>query len=87
MTERCETCGADVAVGSWPWCPHGTPSLVVESDSIPGGMLVENLGPEPRRFYSRTEWQDAMREKGVINAVQHVGVPGTDKSPHTTRWI
>ena len=56
-------------------------------DSIPGGVVVENLTPQPKRFYSRTEINDEMRVHGVRAHVRHVGVQGSDKNPHTTRWI
>ena len=22
---KCDSCGKDVAIGEWPWCPHGKP--------------------------------------------------------------
>lgn len=88
----CDRCAKTLSVGEWPFCDghgngHGQMTLVVEPDSIPGGMTVEHLGPTPRTFYSKTEWRDAMRAEGVVNKVRHVGLPGSDRSPHTTRWI
>jgi hypothetical protein len=65
MSERCETCGDEIAVGSWPFCPHGAPTLTLRPDSIPGGMLVENLGREAIRVDSSTEWRRAMQKAGV----------------------
>ena len=56
-------------------------------DSIRGGVVVENLTPHPKRFYSKTEIRDEMRARGVESRVKHVGLPGSDRSPHTTRWI
>jgi len=38
-------------------------------------------------FESRSEHRRAMRERGLINRAEHVGVPGSDKSPHSTRWV
>ena len=56
-------------------------------DSIRGGQVIENLGPHPKRYFSRTEIRDEMRARGVEQKVRHVGEPGSDKSKHTTRWI
>ena len=56
-------------------------------DSIPGGRVIENLTPTPKRFYSRTDIKDEMRARGVESRVRHVGEPGSDKSRHTSRWV
>ena len=59
---------------------------VVRPDSIPGGQLIENLTPQPKRYYSKSEIKLAMEVAGVEPLVRHVGEPGSDKSPHTTSW-
>ena len=87
MSERCELCGREVAIGSWPWCPHGTPNLVIADDSIPGGMTVENMGHEPLTFHSKGEWRRAMKERGLTNMVRHVPTQGSDKSRFTQRFL
>lgn len=70
------------------------------SDDIPGGVVLENYGPQPVKVYSHTERKRLMkfdtrgrrrvdhlgREYQLTEAVRHVGVPGSDKSPHTTSW-
>lgn len=90
MTERCDKCGEEYEIGAWPFCPHGEfnpDHLAVIDDSIPGGMVIENMGHEPMTFYSKSEWKAECRRRGLINRVEHVGVPGSDKSPATTRWV
>ncbi len=91
LMETCSVCGLPLAVGEYPCIytvrPHGKPSMTVVDDSIPGGMIVENMGKEPLTFYSKSEWKRAMAERGLVNRVQHTPVPGTDKSPYTTRWV
>lgn len=82
----CPVCGQDVEIGAWPYCPHGSPSFKVVSDSIPGGLTIENLGHTPVTVYSHSERKDIMRARGLREQVRHVGEPGSDKSPHTTRW-
>lgn len=91
----CDECGAELQVGQWPFC-HGDPTkhaafqpdhLAVIDDSWPGGKTFENMGPTPVTCYSRSEWVREMKARGLINKVEHVGVPGTDKSPNTSRWV
>lgn len=55
-------------------------------DDIPGGMWIENLGPHPVKVYSHTERLNLMRKRGLIEIVRHVGVPGSDRSPHTSSF-
>lgn len=57
----------------------------VIGDEIPGGMTIENLGG--KTFYSKREIAAEAKRQGLIPKVQHVGEQGSDKSPHTTRWI
>lgn len=48
--------------------------------------IDENLGPEPIRIRSKAERRRIMKERGLEEFIRHTGVPGTDKSPHTTNW-
>ena len=85
---QCDQCGQAVEVGAWPWCPHGVPSFNVQDDSIPGGRVIENLTPQPKRYYSKSEIKRQANALGVEQHVKHVPAhAGTDKSPHTQRWI
>ena len=56
----CDDCGQELHTGSWPWCPHGVSQTWVVPDSIPGGMVVENMSHEPFTVYSQTEFKAAM---------------------------
>lgn len=76
----CRVCGCAVN-REWRHAPTMRP------DSIPGGLVLENLTPQPKRFYSRTEIKDEMRARGVEAKVRHVGAQGSDKSKHTSRWV
>jgi hypothetical protein len=82
----CDQCGVSIAIGDWPFCPHGPARVTVISDSIPGGLVIENLGPEPVRVYSETERRRIMKERGLVEFVRHRPPPGTDKSVHTSNW-
>jgi hypothetical protein len=77
----CDRCSTLLEVGDWPFCPHGPGRVTVISDSIPGGQLIENLGPEPVRVYSETERQRIMKERGLVDAVRH-----RDGSKLTSNW-
>lgn len=85
----CERCGAEIVVGEWPFCPHGfaISGLQVRDDSIPGGETVENLGPQPITFYSKSEKRAYLKAHGIVEHVRHVGEQGSDKSRHTQRWV
>ncbi len=80
----CESCGREIEIGDWPRCPHGHGAGVRIGDEIPGGIVLENYGPDPVRVYSHSERKALMKARGLEEMVRHVGVPGTDKSPHTT---
>ena len=66
-------------------------SAGVVTDDIPGGMFVRHgichEDGSPKKYYSRSEMARAAKEKGMMNLVEHVGDRGSDKSPHTQRFI
>jgi hypothetical protein len=91
MFIRCDRCFGNTEVGEhglWK-CPlearHAGPTVI--PDDVPGGFTVENMGHEPLTFHSKSEWKRDMKARGLVNQVRHVGVQGSDKSPHTTRWV
>ena len=83
----CPTCGIELVVGSWPFCPHGRGSYTAQPNDIPGGLTLENLGHEKVTVYSRSELRRELKARGLVEMVRHVPVPGSDKSPHTTSWV
>jgi hypothetical protein len=84
----CPSCGAELVVGSWPFCKdgHEPANVGVQPNDIPGGETIENLSHEPITFYSRSEKRRYLKEHGLVEMVRHVPVPGTDSSPFTTSW-
>lgn len=56
-------------------------------DEIPGGLVVENLGHEPVKVYSKSELKFEAEKRGLSQKVRHIGSPGSDKNPNTSRWI
>lgn len=90
---NCEKCEKTLEVGDWPFCPHGKGVNSVIPDEIPGGYIVYhgicNEDGSPRKYYSKSEMAKEAKRKGLVNSVRHITNPkdGTDKNPHTTRWI
>lgn len=72
MTETCDTCGREMQITDWPWCPHGPTSLVVVSDTIPGGLTIQNLGAHPVHVDSHSQRKRIMASRGLIEKVEHV---------------
>lgn len=92
MIEVCDDCGRIIAVGEWPWCPHGVPEraggTAMIDDSLAGGArYFENLGHDKVWVESKSQLRDEMRARGLQPRVEHIGVPGSDKSPQTQRWV
>jgi hypothetical protein len=51
----------------------------VAADDIPGGVVIKHLGPQPEKFYSKTEIKRAANERGFNWA------DDTPK-PYKVRW-
>jgi hypothetical protein len=77
----CETCGLELAVGSWPFCPHGTYRGGVIGDDIPGGMVIENLQHEPLTFYSKKAIVKKADALGLQPMIRHV-----EGDKHLSNW-
>lgn len=78
----CPKCGAAT---NKVWRSGSFPGVL--ADSIPGGMVIENLSSTPITVYSHSEHRAVMAAHGAKLKVRHVGVQGSDKSPHTSRWV
>ncbi len=87
----CPACGLILRVGDFPMCggKHGQHepmgNLSVEDDSC--DLTIENMTAEPLHFNSKGEWKRKMKELGLVNMVRHKGSPGSDRNPHTQRWV
>ncbi len=78
----CPQCGGPT---NKVWKTGAFPNVI--DDTIVGGLTVENLGPTPITFQSKSEHRDYLRAHGFSQKVRHVGVQGSDKNPHTSRWV
>jgi hypothetical protein len=77
--DPCPDCGCPITMN-----PNRTSMI---GDDIPGGMWVENLGPKPVQVFSKSQLRHEAQMRGLTQSVRHVGVPGSDKSKHTVRWV
>ncbi len=66
-------------------------AAAVHGDDIPGGMLIKNglCHPDgtPKRYYTKSAIAREAKARGYHNHVTHVTAPGTDKNPHTQRFV
>lgn len=77
----CDKCGVEIEVSDWPFCPHGRANSSIVRDEIPGGIVCENYGPEPIRFFSHSERRRYMKANGLVEKEKWCPLPGTDKDP------
>ena len=102
MDFECQTCGEQrldrlMREGSpWPECCGvpcvkirlGKPSSVVSDECdvwVKNGLCNEDGSPRHYRF--KSEMRAEARRRGLVNVVEHLGSQGSDKNPHTQRWI
>jgi len=78
----CDTCGATLELGSWPWCPHERAANAVIPDDVPGGFWVENGFDKPTWFPSHSAHEAALAARGMEIRAKWAGP--TDK--HLKRW-
>lgn len=77
----CDSCGKILEVGDYPFCPHGAGTNARIHDDIPGGMVLENYGPNTVTVYSHTERRRLMAEAGLELKERFSPMPGTDIDP------
>ncbi len=77
------SCGGEF-VRAWLSKP---PSVVGDACDVWVKNGICHSNGEPKHYTSKAEMKRAADEKGLVNRVRHVGRQGSDKSPHTTRWI
>lgn len=70
---KCPECGAELTVGDFPFCPHGSGSFTNIPDDVPGGFVVENGFDTPQRFYSHSEHEAALAARGCEIRAYHKG--------------
>lgn len=69
----CDSCGNEITLGAWPFCPHGRGANTVVPDDVPGGFLAVNGFDEPRRFYSHSAHEKALAAEGCEIRAKYAG--------------
>lgn len=88
---KCDACGEDVAVGDWPFCPHGTPgnfgfdpfTPYLDPHIDPHGKdvaFVPSLGRKMRgtMITSREQRRNLMKQNNLDWAPRPMGEGGTE---------
>lgn len=78
----CDECGVELAIGDYPFCPHGRSTLATIPDDVPGGFIVENGFEQPTRFDSHSAHEQALAQRGYEVRAKWAGPEDT----HLTRW-
>lgn len=82
MTNLCEHCGHELAVGDFPFCPHGRGQFTNIPDDVPGGFWVENGFETPRWFPSHSAHEKALAAVGRELRPKHAG----DRDKIMSNW-
>ena len=62
--------------------------MVVIDDTVTGGeRFFENLGHDRVWIDSKSQLKRELEARGLQPMVRHTGLPGSDKSPQTQRWV
>lgn len=75
----CPSCGG-ATVREWT----RPPAMIPDTFSTP--LVDRVMDTETQVFHSRSEHRAAMRARGLMIRDEHVGMPGSDKSPQSKRW-
>ena len=75
----CPACGG-ATVREWT----RPPAMIPDTFATP--LVDRVMDRETQVFYSRSEQKAAMRARGLMIRDEHIGMPGSDKSPQSKRW-
>lgn len=75
----CDRCGVTLAIGDYPFCPHGRGVHASHGDEL--DYWDHNLGKAPIHIRSKAQRKALMQAQGLEEKVRHV--PG---SKHTMDW-
>lgn len=68
-TNICPDCGNPVGIGLWPWCPHGTPTMIVDGTYYDHTLQTETTRGDRKRI---------MKERNLEYYAPKVGMPGCE---------
>jgi hypothetical protein len=62
--DECPTCGQELQIGSWPFCPHPEGyAVTVIDDTLEGGPRVIDFGADPVFVSSKSEWKRELAKR------------------------
>lgn len=68
----CTSCGKELIIGEWPFCPHGMPNVAVIDDAIEGGpRFFETMGHEPVWIESKSQWRAEVAARNLVHVDKH----------------
>ena len=77
---RCPRCGSPT-YRAW----RGRMATIIRDEFVTP-MIDDTMAAERQIFHTKSEHRAAMKARGLTIRDRHIGLPGSDKSPHTTRW-
>lgn len=69
------------------WLPQSSPQVIGDECDLWIRHGICNLDGTPRHYTSKAEMAKVAKERDLVNWVEHAPTRGSDRSPHTTRWI
>lgn len=77
----CETCGHEMQIGEYPFCPHEVGANGAIGDDIPGGIMIEHgichADGSPKRYDTKSSIAKAAKKAGLHwGAFLHGSPPG-----------
>ena len=82
---ECPTCLAPLEADGF--APNAAPGVISDECDVTVEHGICHPDGSPRRYRSKSEMRRVAAQLGYSNIVEHRPLPGTDKSPHTTRWV
>lgn len=63
------------------------PTVIGDECDVTIAHGICNPDGSPRRYTSKSEMRQVAKALGLVNVVRHQPLPGSDKSPFTTRHV
>lgn len=69
----CDACQREIAIGSWPWCPHphGYNVSVIDDQLEGGPRFFDTMGHEDVWIESKSQWRREVAARNLVNVDKH----------------
>jgi hypothetical protein len=69
---KCDICHCEIAIGIWPFCPHGPVALAIIDDQLEGGPRhFETMGVDAPFIESKSQWKREVKARNLENVDKH----------------